>query len=131
MVTTHIAEGKAPYIVEATVTRCGSDIVVNIGGGLIPHIGAVALATPRPSIKSDGNISATASVLCISGHKEDLLARDAALRLASKFKTTVLVSVGMHVDSATFEDIKQLKANFAALLLSVEIWLQDSIDILV
>ena len=125
-----ILEGAIPYILEATIISCGTDIAVNIFGGSVPHIGAVALATPRPSINKHEHISATASILCVSGHKEDLLARDAALHLASKFNTTVLVSVGMHVDSATVEDIRQLNANFAALLLRVEIWLQDSIDIL-
>ena len=56
MITTQIAEGQVPYVVEATVTLCGTDIAVNIGGGLLPHIGAIALASPRPSIKKDGNI---------------------------------------------------------------------------
>jgi len=124
MVTTQIAEGQAPYVVEAIVTLCGTDIAVNIGGGLIPHIGAVALATSRPSLKSDGNISATASVICISGHKEDMLARTAALHLASEFNTVVLVSVGLHVDNATSEDIKCLNKNFDLLLTRIETWLR-------
>jgi len=125
-----ILEGAIPYILEAKIISCGTDIAVNISGGSVPHIGAVALATPRPSINKHEHISATASILCVSGHKEDLLARDAALRLASKFNTTVLVSVGMHVDSATVGDIKKLNANFAALVLRVETLLQDGIEIL-
>ncbi|MEA5091715.1 hypothetical protein SDC9_24335 [bioreactor metagenome] len=127
MIITQIAEGQAPYVVEAIVTICGTDIAVNIGGGLLPHIGAIALATPRPSIKRDGNISATASVLCVSGHKEDMLARTAALHLASEFNTVVLVSVGLHVDNATSADIKCLSTNFDILLSRIETWLRKHI----
>jgi gallate decarboxylase subunit D len=124
MITTQIAEGQVPYVVEAMVTLCGTDIAVNIGGGLRPHIGAVALAMPRPSIRSDGNISATASVLCILGHKEDVLARTAALHLARAFHKVVLVSVGLHVENATSEDIECLNKNFDILLTLIETWLQ-------
>jgi hypothetical protein len=57
------------------------------------------------------------------GHKEDLLARDAALRLASQLNTTVLVSVGLHLDHATPDDINRLQTNFEQLLDKTETWL--------
>lgn len=83
----------------------------------------LALALPRMSLKNDGTISATASVLCVTGHKEDVITRDAALRMASKLNTTVLVSVGLHLDNATPEDIKWLQTNFERLLDKTETWL--------
>lgn len=123
MLSTEITVGSQPYAVTAAVTLCGNDVVVAIGGGQTPHVGAAALALPRMSLKNDGIISATASVLCVMGHKEDMLTRDAALRMASKLNTTVLVSVGLHLDNATPEDIRQLQTNFAQLLDETETWL--------
>jgi hypothetical protein len=123
MLSAKITVGSQPYAMTAAVTLCGKDAVVAIGGGEAPHVGAAALALPRPSLNHDGVISATASVLCVMGHKEDLLARDAALRLASQLNTAVLVSVGLHLDNATPDDINRLQTNFEQLLDKTETWL--------
>ncbi|CUH96623.1 hypothetical protein P22_2713 [Propionispora sp. 2/2-37] len=123
MLSTKITVGSQPYEITAAVTLCGKDVVVAIGGGQAPHVGAAALALPRMSLKNNGVISATASVLCVTGHKEDVITRDAALRMASKLNTTVLVSVGLHLDNATPEDIKRLQANFERLVDKIETWL--------
>ena len=82
MQTVTLSEGDKPYTVTACVVLCGKDIAVVIGGGEASHIGAAALASPRPSLKNTAEISASASVLCRLGHKDDLPAREAALRLA-------------------------------------------------
>jgi hypothetical protein len=71
---------------------------------------------PRESLKKDGRISATASVLCVMGHKDDTLARAAALRFASEFNTNVVVSVGLHIDNATEQDFTKIQDNFNALV---------------
>ncbi|MBQ6397572.1 MAG: hypothetical protein IJI06_05425 [Oscillospiraceae bacterium] len=42
---------------------------------LKPHIGCAVLAIPRPSLKSDGSMSCTSSVLNLSGHKDETLCR--------------------------------------------------------
>lgn len=123
MLSTKISVGSQPYKITAVVTLCGKDVVAAIGGGEVPHVGTAALALPRLSLKHDGIISATASVLCVMGHKEDMLARDAALRLASTLNTTVSVSMGLHLDHATPDDIKRLQTNFEQLLDETEIWL--------
>lgn len=115
-----LSVGKAPYTVKAEVIQAGRDLAVVITGGIVPHIGAAALATPRLSLKQDGSISASASVLCQVGHKDDLPAREAALRLAAALNTTVLVSVGIHVDAAQTADLQALQANFAQLLSLLE-----------
>ncbi|MEG1160102.1 MAG: hypothetical protein RSD70_06910, partial [Acidaminococcaceae bacterium] len=91
------------------------------------HVGAVAVAVPRASLKQNGELSATASVLCLLGHKDDMPARAAALRLASKLNTNVLVSVGLHVDEATPEEIKMLEKNFKLVLGLIEEWLEKKI----
>jgi hypothetical protein len=108
--------GSDLHKVEATVVFCGKNIAAIIGGGDTPHIGAVAVASPRESLKKDGNISASASVLCVMGHKDDMPARTAALRLASELNTTVSVSVGLHIDNPTKDDFIKIQENFNIML---------------
>ena len=81
----------------------GEDWNVSITGGDRPHIGAAALGTPYA--KPDGGWSACASVLAIPTHKEDVLARQAALLLARCTRRTVLVACGIHVDDLSPEGI--------------------------
>lgn len=51
MQTVTLSVGDKPYTVTACVVLCGKDIAVVIGGGEASHIGAAALASPRPSLK--------------------------------------------------------------------------------
>lgn len=106
--------GEGVYRVEATVTLCGSDLSVCLCGGDTPHIGAVALASPRMSLADKEKPSASASVICVTGHKEDELAREAALDLSTLYRCQVVVSAGIHIDNATGDDIKVLWKNYKA-----------------
>ena len=78
-----IETNTGAYDLTASVRRIGDDVLVAIWGGEKPHIGAVAIAQPRPSLKDPQAISATASVICLVGHKEDDLAKAAAEILAA------------------------------------------------
>ena len=115
-----VGHGEAPHRVEAVIVFCGADVTVCIGGGQAPHIGAVALGIPRPSLADESVPSASASVLCVTGHKEDELARAAALELATAFGCRVNVTAGLHVDDATADDIRALNQNYAAVLSEVK-----------
>lgn len=108
--------GQGIHTVEATAVLCGKDINICIGGGDTYHIGAVALAIPRPSLADETRTSASASVICVTSHKEDEIAREAALRFAASFKTRVSVTCGLHIDNATSQDIKTLYENYVSLL---------------
>jgi hypothetical protein len=116
METHHFQVGQYPHRVEALVVINGADVAVTIGGGSAYHIGAAAVAVPRPSLADPNRISASASVICVTGHKEDELARAAALRLAARFQRVVVVSAGLHLDDASPQDIDALTANFHALV---------------
>jgi hypothetical protein len=111
-----VSYGQDKYLVEAQTVTCGGDISVIIGGGTHYHIGAAALAVPRASLADPNIISASASVICVTGHKDDDLARNAALRLAKDLNRIVTVSVGLHVDEASKDDIKILLKNFDAVI---------------
>ena len=112
MKATSFSSGEAPLRVQGNLTLWGEDICLNIGGGTLPHIGAVAVAEPRPSLRRDGSSSASCSVLCMLGHKDDALAREAALRIATVTGSRTVVTVGMHVDCITLEQIDVLTTNF-------------------
>ncbi|MHB1005287.1 MAG: prenylated flavin chaperone LpdD [Chloroflexota bacterium] len=103
-----VADGEGRLRVEATAVRVGDDLVVAIAGGTAPHLGAVALALPRPSLKDKTTTSATSSVLTLLGHKDDVVAREAAERLAAALGCPVVVTAGLHVDDATAEDLAAL-----------------------
>jgi len=111
-VRTH--EGE--YDITAGVRLIGQDVLVAIWGGEKPHIGAVAMAQPRPSLKDPDVTSATASVFTYVGHKEDDLARAAAEILAAALKTHVVVTAGIHWDNLTKEGIQQIIHNSEILI---------------
>jgi hypothetical protein len=99
------------YDLEASVRLIGQDVLVAIWGGERPHIGAVAAAQPRPSLKDPGVTSATASVFCYVGHKEDDLAKAASEILAAALNTQVVVTAGIHWDDLSPEGIQKVIQN--------------------
>lgn len=93
------------YEIKASATWMGEDLLVAIRGGRA-HIGAVALAQPRPSLKEAGSVSATASVLCVVGHKEDAVVKTASERLSAALNVRVVAAAGMHWDDLDAEAIR-------------------------
>ncbi|TGE38375.1 hypothetical protein E4K67_10515 [Desulfosporosinus fructosivorans] len=111
--------GTGNHIVEVAAFVCGKDLVVVIEGGTRYHVGAVALAIPRPSLADPNQVSASASVLCVTGHKEDELARNAALQIAAALNRTVTVIAGIHIDDAKPEDLSDLLENCKCVIRSL------------
>lgn len=116
-----LERGTGATQVSVQAAWIGPSLVVTIGGGTHPHVGAVAVAQPRPSLKGDGKVSATASVIALLGHKEDELARWAALHLASRLSTTVVVTAGLHIDNAQIEQVRHLEQEARALIESLAV----------
>lgn len=116
------------YTLYAQAVFCGKDVVVVVGGGTHPHVGAVAVAISHPSLKDPLVHTTTPSVIIVPGHKEDQIARDAARQLSRSLGTTVVLSVGIHVDNATptmidilVDGFQELVNDIEAKLLSVDI----------
>ncbi|UCF91170.1 MAG: hypothetical protein JSW39_23305 [Desulfobacterales bacterium] len=99
------------YDLSASARLIGRDLLVAIWGGEKPHIGAVAVAQPRPSLKNPEITSASASVICIIGHKEDELAKATAEVLAATLNTRVVVTAGIHWDNIAAEGIRSVIRN--------------------
>ena len=66
----------------------------------------MAIAQPRPSLKDPRIRSATASVFCYPGHKEDVIAKETAERLSAALDTNVTVTAGAHWDKIDESGIK-------------------------
>ena len=111
-----IKTDEGAYDIEAHVRLIGKDLLVAIWGGEKPHIGAISVAQPRPSLKDPKKTSATASVICLPGHKEDDLAKAASEILASVFDTNVVVTAGIHWDNINEEGIQKIIRNSEILL---------------
>ena len=110
----------------ASVTKVGQDAVVVIFGGERPHIGAVALADPRQSLRDPEKTSATASVLCLTGHKEDVVVKSVSERLATVANRPVVVTAGMHWDNLRESDLDQIMKNVEILIRMIESYLRTS-----
>lgn len=100
---------RGGYALAAEARWVGADLLVCIWGGEAPHIGAVAMATPRPSLADPQATSATASVFTYVGHKEDRLAQEAAEALAAALNCRVVVTAGCHWDGLDAQGIGQVK----------------------
>jgi len=104
------------YDLTANVRRIGRDLLVAIWGGEKPHIGAVAVAQSRPSLKDPDVTSATASVICYVGHKEDDLVKASAEILAAVLNTRVVVTAGIHWDNLDQKGIDTILKNSKAIV---------------
>lgn len=83
---------------EAGATLLGKDVVICVKGGERPHVGCTIMAVPRPSLKGDGAISSTSSVLNLTGHKDEALLRTMAEELCREINGVVVCAGGFHVD---------------------------------
>ena len=99
------------YNLEGFVKEIGQDLLVAIWGGERPHIGAVAVAQPRPSIENESVVSATASVFCYVGHKDDVIAKEAAETISAALNRNTTVTVGIHWDNIDKAGIKTIVEN--------------------
>ncbi len=100
-----------PYLVTASAVPIGDDLVVMIWGGETPHIGAVSVSIPRPSLKNSAVISATTSVYAMIGHKEDELAKEMGQKIASALNKNVVLTAGIHVEDLSDDGIKLIETN--------------------
>ena len=106
-----VSTGSGRLDLTAQALWVGPDLVVLVTGGELPHVGAVAVAAPRPSLADPSITSATASVFTYPSHKEDRLAQATAELLSAKLETRVVVTAGCHWDNLDTEGITHVSAN--------------------
>lgn len=86
----------------------GKDVLACIEGGEAPHIGCAVLAVPRLSLTGDGSMSATSSVLNVTGHKDEALCRAFAETISKTLGVTAVCTGGFHMDGILPEQIKEV-----------------------
>jgi hypothetical protein len=100
---------KGQFKIHGSVQEVGQDILVSIWGGTRPHIGAVGIAIPRPSLKNQKKWSATSSTFTFVGHKEDTLVKKISEKLAARLRRNVVVTAGLHWDGVSSNEIKTIQ----------------------
>ena len=103
--------GSLPYKVRAEVRLVGSDLLVVLHGGSKPHIGSVAVAHPRPSLKDKKQVSSTSSIYNFLGHKEGVVAQKVSETLSAALNRNVVVVAGIHIDRITQKGITKILEN--------------------
>ena len=101
-----VSISKGKFKLHAHTQRMGQDLLVSIWGGTRPHIGAVGMAIPRPSLRDPRKWSATSSNFTFIGHKEDALVKGISEKLATELRRNVVVVAGFHWDGITAKEIK-------------------------
>ena len=87
--------------------KIGKDLLISIHGGDEHHIGGAALAYPTQSHYRDA-ITVSVNTITAPGHKDYLVANSVAETVCKVLHVPVLVSVGIHVDNATKEQINDI-----------------------
>ena len=108
--------------IEIQATRVGCDIQLLLQGGSSPHIGCMVLATPRPSLTGDGSCRATASVINVTGHKDEALCRYLAEKVAAAADAVTVCTGGFHIDGMTPEQIQEVQAAVKHMAQEVKVW---------
>jgi len=104
-----VKTGQGHYALEAVATQSEEGLNVYLGGGEKPHIGTIVLCQPRPSLKMDGSLSQTTSVINILGHKDDGVGVPMAQSLCLALRIPVVVTAGVHISDAKAEEITAMQ----------------------
>lgn len=95
--------------IHVRVTRIGNDYNLMIRGGESPHIGCTVLSVPRLSLTGDGTMSCTSSVINVTGHKDEVICRRLAEKVASWKRAVAVCSGGVHMEHITPEQIQEIE----------------------
>ena len=106
--TVEIEREVAGSGLKVSAGRIGADLLICLEGGSAPHIGCVVQAVPRVSLTGDGSSSATASVLNLTGHKDEFLCRKLAEEVCSKTGQVTVCTGGFHLDGISGEQIQEV-----------------------
>jgi hypothetical protein len=98
---------RGRFRIFARVDEMGEDLLVTLWGGAV-HIGAVAMAVPRPSLRDPRERSATSSVFTYPGHKEDVTVKLISELLSARLGRNAVVVAGLHWDGLEPENIGQV-----------------------
>ena len=102
------------FALTAEAKWIGKSLSVMIYGGDVPHVGAVSVAYPSKSQFRDAS-TVTVSTLSLPGHKDFVVSGPLAERLAKALDTPVVVTVGVHIDNASSQDLETVVAEIESM----------------
>jgi hypothetical protein len=106
-----LSAGTGQFAVSASLQTIGADVLIAVWGGTRPHIGSLAVATPHPQSVPERGRGSTVLQFSFPGHRDEVVARRVAERVAAALQRTVAVSAGIHVPEVTPEGIETVLAN--------------------
>ena len=101
-----ITAGEGKYKVWLKQEPLGGDLIFILGGGDRSHIGAIILKEPNKKSK----------VIKLEGHYDHIVLEPIAEAASRKYKKTVVVVGGVHIDDASHDEIELIVANCRELL---------------
>ncbi|MCK5682348.1 hypothetical protein KAI46_16225 [bacterium] len=114
-ISTVYSEEKDGFGLQATmISLDNGDFIVVVTGGR-DHIGAIALALPRPSLVEADRLSATSSILTMLGHREDELVKYVSETVAAATGQNVIVIAGVHYDGLNSAELGVLRTLWISL----------------
>jgi hypothetical protein len=111
-----LSAGTGPYTVSASLQTFGADVLIAVWGGTRPHVGALAVSTPRPGSAPEEARSSTVLQFSFPGHRDDVVASRVSARVAAALQRTVTVSAGIHVPDISPAGIEAVLANTDTLI---------------
>jgi gallate decarboxylase subunit D len=105
MTTARCSAKEGRFRIDALVQSLGEDLLVSVWGGTRPHIGAVGMAVPRPSLADPQHTSATSSNYTFLGHKEDVVVKQVSETISAALGKNVVVTAGIHWDNLSPRDL--------------------------
>ncbi len=89
------------------VKEIGKDLLIAIHGGDEHHIGGISIAYITPSHYRD---AATVSLnsLTFHGHRDYIISNSVAEKICKELEKSTVVTVGIHYDNATKEEIDEI-----------------------
>ncbi|MHA1576185.1 MAG: hypothetical protein ACTSU3_02375 [Candidatus Thorarchaeota archaeon] len=102
-----IERNVGPHTLVLKADTIGDDVLVTIYGGDEHHIGGIALAYPTKSHYRDAT-TVSVNTITAPGHKDYLVANTAAEKISKALSTVVVVSVGIHINAATKDEITEI-----------------------
>jgi len=100
-----ITSGEGKYRVWLKEKKIGDDRLYILGGGEKPHIGGIVICGPK---KTD--------VIRIEGHYDDIVLKPIAEKACEKYKTTIVVIGGVHIENAKKEEIDKIVKNCRSMI---------------
>lgn len=107
----YFTAGDGETRLTAEILMLGNDLCISLLGGR-GHLGSVVMAEPRLSLDPFLNsYSATSSVINRLGHKDELMIRAAAEKIAASLKVNVVICGGCHLEDPDKEELQKVLDN--------------------